>query len=358
IAPSITATTAGRAESIFTPDELGPARGSGAVDHQTVELVREVADLPLLFIREELPAAVGTPLVVPVELDRKGQPIAALAFSFDIDPTCLSFDPTDGDGDGVPDSVTFRVPADFAPQVFVDLADADGELDFTLADVPPDAVVPDGVIVEITFGVICAPPPEIVPLPFSQAPAASFGDTSGASVPGRSTDGSIRILDGLRGDCNSDGIVDAGDFSACGLEVFDGDGDFWLDVPGGSFVGDPIGCDANADSVVDAGDVACKRRIVFSMPCAEQAAGSGIPLLELPQELEVKGGVASAELTLSPADRQLTAAVLTLEIDPLQIDASSLVTTPIPGVSATSFDVGPASVALILQSGSVLPAGP
>ncbi|MEO1368289.1 MAG: hypothetical protein AAFX50_14040, partial [Acidobacteriota bacterium] len=101
IAPSITATAAGRADSRFTPDEVGPARVSVTVDHQTVELGTEIADVPLLFIREELPAAVGTPLVVPVEFDGKGQPIAGLAFSLDLDPTCLTFDPTDADNDGV-----------------------------------------------------------------------------------------------------------------------------------------------------------------------------------------------------------------------------------------------------------------
>ncbi|MEM6795779.1 MAG: hypothetical protein AAF725_17520, partial [Acidobacteriota bacterium] len=202
LGPSITATRAGRAESFFNPAELGPARVSVTVDHQTVEETLEVADPPLLFIREELPAAVGTPLVVPVEFDGKGQPIAGLAFSLDLDPACLLFDPTDGDQDGVPDAITFRVPADFAPEVFVDPGDGDGELDFSFADVPPVAVIPDGVLVEVTYEVICAPPPEIVPLPFSQAPPASFGDTSGASVPGLSTDGSFRLLDGLRGDCS------------------------------------------------------------------------------------------------------------------------------------------------------------
>ncbi|MEO1369367.1 MAG: hypothetical protein AAFX50_19490, partial [Acidobacteriota bacterium] len=274
------------------------------------------------------------------------------------DPTCLTFDSTDADNDGVPDSVSFRVPADFAPEVFVDLGDADGELDFTLADVPPVAVVPDGVVVEVTFGVICAPPPVIRPLTFSRAPAASFGSSSGASVPGLSTDGSFRLIDGLRGDCNGDGTVDAGDLTACGLELFDGDGDFWLDVPGSTFAGDPVGCDANADTRVDAGDVACKRRIIFGQPCAASAAGSGTPVLELPQELTLDGGLARAELTLYPAGRQLISAVFTLDVDPAQVDPASLVATPASGVTVATFPVAPARIGFVLEGASALAPGP
>ncbi|MEM6797794.1 MAG: hypothetical protein AAF725_27745, partial [Acidobacteriota bacterium] len=248
--------------------------------------------------------------------------------------------------------------AEFAPEVFVDPGDGGGELDFSFADVPPVAVIPDGVLVEVTYEVVCAPPPEIVPLPFSQAPPASFGDTSGASVPGLSTDGSFRLLDGLRGDCSGDGVVDAGDFTACGLELFDGDGDFWLDVVSGSFAGDPVGCDANADAVVDAGDVACKRRLAFAQPCVSQASGSGVPLLELPGELVVEAGQARGELIAVPGGRALSAVALTLAVDEAQIDPLSLAATAEAGGSiAATFAAGPGRVGLIVEGLAALRPG-
>jgi len=69
-----------------------------------------------------------------------------------------------------------------------------------------------------------------------------------------------------RGDCNSDGIVDAGDISATILEIFDGDGASAVDAPGRTFPGSSVGCDANADAIVDAGDISCAILIIFNGP--------------------------------------------------------------------------------------------
>ena len=66
-----------------------------------------------------------------------------------------------------------------------------------------------------------------------------------------------------RGDCNADNAVNAADVSGLVLEIFDGDGTNPSAVPGGTFLGDPIGCNANADALVDAGDLACVVRLIF-----------------------------------------------------------------------------------------------
>lgn len=71
----------------------------------------------------------------------------------------------------------------------------------------------------------------------------------------------------LSGDCTGDILVDQSDLSAAVLETFDGDGDFWLDTPKGTFPGRP-GCDANEDSVVGAGDLSCTALILESGPGA------------------------------------------------------------------------------------------
>jgi hypothetical protein len=78
---------------------------------------------------------------------------------------------------------------------------------------------------------------------------------------------------GISGDCNGDGLVDAGDISALVLEIFDGDGNIPADTPGGTFAGDPVGSDANEDGVVDAGDISCTVLLIFNGP---GACGGGV----------------------------------------------------------------------------------
>ena len=70
----------------------------------------------------------------------------------------------------------------------------------------------------------------------------------------------------IPGDCNGDGVVDAGDMTALVLEIFDGDGNLPADAPGGTFAGDPVGSDANEDGIVDAGDMTCTVLLVFNGP--------------------------------------------------------------------------------------------
>lgn len=66
----------------------------------------------------------------------------------------------------------------------------------------------------------------------------------------------------LWGDGNGDQIVDRADLSACVHELFDDDGNFWQDAPGGSYPG-TSGCDANADTRIDAGDLSCMGLLIF-----------------------------------------------------------------------------------------------
>ncbi|MCP3980238.1 MAG: hypothetical protein GY716_13110, partial [bacterium] len=116
-----------------------------------------------------------------------GHPITAIAFSLDLDPAGLAFDPTDADLDGVPDAVT--LPAGVPPVVVVnyDPADADGELDVLLADLS-GTPLPEGVILEI----------EVTPsqsgtaaewIRFSEDPPPSFSNDLGEDVCG-----SIQVL--------------------------------------------------------------------------------------------------------------------------------------------------------------------
>lgn len=153
---------------------------------------------PTLAIPERIAATQNGAVSVPIEFISDGQTIAATAFSIDFDENCLAFDPTDGDGDRIPDAITFNVPAQFNPGVTFDASDSDGELDFVIVDfVPPFASLPDDTIVTIEFLTTCQPEPNttiIAPVAFSNQPSASFSDENGGNVPGSSSDGSVEIM--------------------------------------------------------------------------------------------------------------------------------------------------------------------
>ncbi len=232
---------------------------------------------PELSIATAIPAAEDETVGAGIDLAASGSSIAATTFSIDYDQGCLFFDDTDFDPlDGIPDDLEVQVPAGFTVTVFHDDGDSDGELDVSIADLaPPIGTLPNGTLVTATFTATCNP--EVgtnidAPVLFSTDPAATFSDDLGQDVDGSASGGSVRIHPGPRGDCNATGEVAAADLIALTLEIFDGDGDFWGDVPGGTFLGSPVGCDANADTEVTAGDVSCTILLVFGGSCGGGAA--------------------------------------------------------------------------------------
>lgn len=230
-----------------------------------------VQPVPALAIEEAIPAAEHETVDVGVALYTAGASIAATAFSVDYDQTCLAFDDTDANGDGVPDALAFHVPAGFAVTAFHDPGDGDGEIDILIADLaPPISTLADGPLVTLTFTATCSPAAGstiLAPVVFSTHPSATFGDGLAVDVAGTTTGGSVKIWPGPRGDCNGNGALSAADLVADALEIFDADGSFWADVPGGTFAGSPVGCDANDDTEVDAGDISCTVRRIFGGAC-------------------------------------------------------------------------------------------
>ena len=236
---------------------------------------------PTLTIPSQIGTAPATDVEVPINFTGNGSNISSLLFTVDLDESCLDFDPTDADMDGVPDSVTFNLPGDFFGSVAV-TGDPASELDFAILDASvPLATLPDDTLSTLLLTPNCTPSAVsiIAPVAFT---AASFGDTGGQDVIGSSVDGSVEILAGSRGDCNNDDIISAGDLSAGVLETFDGDGTFWLDVPGSTFAGSPVGCDSNADTTVGAGDISCTILLFFGGTCGGARAQQGpSPVLTL-----------------------------------------------------------------------------
>lgn len=150
---------------------------------------------PELAIPDQILASPADSITVAVAFTSNGHSIAAVTFSVDYDQAWLSFDPTDSNGDGIPDAVDFNIPEAFSASITFDGNDEDGELDLLIADVfPPLGSLLDGMLATITLNVSDTPPDTVeAPVNFSQAPAASFGSTSGHSVPGMTVDGSVLI---------------------------------------------------------------------------------------------------------------------------------------------------------------------
>ncbi len=138
---------------------------------------------PELIIDGTGGVTLGVPHYVAVELaGSQAFDVTSIAFSLDIQPDLLSFDPVDGDGDGTIDDVTFPLGAPGLASVTYDVGDGDGELDFLLANLSGLAL-PDGPLVELEFmplrnGCLSAG------IRFSVAPPASFGSSQGQDVPG------------------------------------------------------------------------------------------------------------------------------------------------------------------------------
>ncbi len=137
---------------------------------------------PTLVLDGSLPTVPQVQVAVPLGFTNGGHAITAIAFSLDLDPAGLAFDPTDSEPDGVPDSVT--LPAGM-PQIVVvdyDPADVDGELDVLLANLsgPP---LPEGVIMEFELtpsqsGIVASW------IRFSDDPPPSFSNDQGEDVEG------------------------------------------------------------------------------------------------------------------------------------------------------------------------------
>ena len=340
VSPNARDLVSGFAEATYTAGTTpGFDTVSTIVDGQSVDVVIEIVGgaPPILVIPEAIPSALGLPVKVPVELNKNGNDITAVAFSVDYDENCLQYN-----------SVTPLVPATFQTVVLFDDTDTDGEVDILVFDFPPDLQLPDGPLVEINFDTLCGPPPSLLPVPFSTDPTPTFGDRQGQDVPGNWDDGSILLLDGLRGDCNGDGMLGAADLAACGLELYDDDGTFWIDVPGSTFVGDPIGCDANADTIVDSGDVSCKGLLIFGLSCASEAAvpSAGRPKLDLPANLvpDAEGRVV-VPVRFDAGGHSINSTVFSLDYDETRLsfdpdDPGAVVFHGEASVQSLSFDVG------------------
>lgn len=165
-------------------------------------------------------------------------------------------------------------------------------------------------------------------------PRPQDGDSDGVA----SCDiGAVEVSPTVSGDGNGDSTVDASDINACVLEIFDTDGNFWLNAPGGNFPG-TFGCDANRDTHIDAGDITCTVLMIFNGPGACAVVDSTSTTQPASAELSIPttmlanaGGQISVtmQLTMQGAAVAGVAAALTfdptyLTLDPTDSDGDTI----------------------------------
>jgi hypothetical protein len=152
--------------------------------------------VPALTIADQIPANGDSTVQVPISFAADGGAIAAITFVIEYDPTWLTFDPTDGDGDGLPDALSLALPPDFS--VAVPAVDATaGTISIFIGDTTaPLAALSDGDLVMLTFDVGNPSSTTAAAVGFANDPTVSFGSTTGASVPGTAEGGTVEITPG------------------------------------------------------------------------------------------------------------------------------------------------------------------
>lgn len=140
------------------------------------------------------------------------------------------------------------------------------------------------------------------------------------------------IANDQRADCNSDGVINAADFAALVLEIFDTDASLdWWRIYEQGFTGSPRGCDANGSEngfagdqeSVQASDIICTTLIFFDGSCTSTAAASRA---STPASLAIQEGLTAAPgdsisvpVTLSRLDYRVAAATFALKFDPAHL---------------------------------------
>ncbi|MCB0062144.1 MAG: hypothetical protein KDE19_08520, partial [Caldilineaceae bacterium] len=136
---------------------------------------------PALLRVADVHGEAGAQVQVPIVLTGGNQTIAAASFTIAYDSSQLTFDPTDGDGDGIPDALTFALPAGVQTWVRVE----EGAIRIALAGLRlPLPHLADGTPVTVTFQVNATG--STVTLR-----DASFGDAQGNPLPAITQDGSV-----------------------------------------------------------------------------------------------------------------------------------------------------------------------
>jgi uncharacterized repeat protein (TIGR01451 family) len=291
-------------------------RGSAAVAQQFTIVV---FGRPMLTLPGEPSVAVvtaGEYVTAPVGFRPAGNNIVAASFVVTYNTTCLDYV-----------GLTGLQPA------FADAAaDADDDGAVTVNLSSSAAPLVEGVAAALVFKgqANCAPASSWTGLAFSSDPVLTIAGN--VARPTTTSDGILVVVEAdARGDCNSDDAVNAGDFAATAIEIFDIEStnsdsqhvhkDSWLYSPRGAFAGSAQGCDANDDRIVDVTDIVCTARRFFGLTCNTTAARAAVAaVVAAPGAILVSPGAAvDVPIQLTANGNAIVALAFTLTFDPQQL---------------------------------------
>ncbi|MFN3980900.1 MAG: hypothetical protein ACK4SA_11015 [Caldilinea sp.] len=150
-------------------------------------------------------------------------------------------------------------------------------------------------------------------------------------TPTTPTNGKLVVVNNAaRGDCNSDGAVNAGDFTATAREIWDESSELedvtprlpdksWLWTPLGVYSGSAMGCDSNVDRYIDIADLVCTvRRYFGATSCSSVAAAvSQLPVISAPSAVLANANtVIDLPIHLETNGRDVAAIAFTVNFDP------------------------------------------
>jgi len=218
-----------------------------------------------------------------------------------------------------PTNASFGVAYNAACLTYVSTSGGTGSAAGGVVTVNTNGPFANGTLATITFSAIpsCTSGTS-VPLNFT---AASL---DGGALPVDTDNGKVLVIsNSARGDCNSDGAVNAGDFSAIVLETFDADEPWWLNAPQSTFPGSPRGCDANGSEYIDVADVVCTVLVVFgNSSCTGSsllaANAAAVEPAVLAVDPTVNGSTVSVPVMLDAKGAAVAGAAFTLVYDPAQ----------------------------------------
>jgi hypothetical protein len=132
----------------------------------------------------------------------------------------------------------------------------------------------------------------------------------------------VTVIDNSElGNCNADAAqgINAADYVATVLEIFDGDGNSWLAAPAAGFDGSPYGCDSNRDTEILANDIVCTVHESFGSECTAPSgyvAPASAAALNMAAASANAGAMVNVPLSFDAQGASIGALVFTLKLDP------------------------------------------
>lgn len=262
----------------------------------------------------------GSTVNVPINFAAMGNDVVTATFGIAYNDTCLVYAGASG---------LTGLQSGFS-SVTTD-SDDDGTVNVKIAS--NTTVLKEGILGYLTFtGDAACDPGQWTELTFAGAP--SLQGAGDATLNYSTTNGQVVIVaNDMRGDCNSDGARNAGDFSATAREIWDIEStdataqdlapNSWLWSPLGSYAGSARGCDSNGDLALVVSDIICTARLYFgATSCGGSVAAATIApaVVAAPTAVLASAGASvDVPVHLDTQGNHVGALGFTVNVDPAQL---------------------------------------